>query len=44
MNQDRLNYLMMIYIHKERTIDLNEAMKEFIQRNTERKEKFGSYN
>ena len=44
MNQDRLNYLMMIYIHKERTIDLNEAMKEFIQRKTERKETFGSCN
>lgn len=33
MNQDRLNYLMMIYIHKERIIDLKGAMKEFIQRN-----------
>ena len=41
MNQERLNYLMMIYIHKERPIDLKGAMKEFIQRNTERKQTFG---
>lgn len=41
MNQDRLNYLMMIYVHKERPIDLKGAMEEFIQRNTERKETFG---
>ena len=41
VNQERLNYLMMIYIHKERPIDLKGAMKEFIQRNTERKQTFG---
>ena len=41
MNQDRLNYLMMIYIHKERTIDMKGAMEEFIQCNQERKETFG---
>ena len=41
MNQNRLNYLMMIYIHKERAIDLRTAMSEFIHRNTERKETFG---
>ena len=31
MNQERLNYLMMIYIHKERPTAFKGAMKEFIQ-------------
>ena len=39
-SQERLNYLMMIFIHKERPIDLKGAMEEFIQRNTERRETF----
>ena len=39
MNQERLNYLMMIYIHKERSIDLKGAMR--VQQNTERKQTFG---
>lgn len=40
MSQDRLNYLMLLYIHKGRTIDLKAAMTEFIQSNTERKKTF----
>lgn len=40
MKQDRLNHLMMLYIHKERKIDYDEAMKEFIC-NQERIQTFG---
>ena len=42
MNQDRLKYLMMIYVHIDRTIDLKEAMEEFIQRNTAKKNVWSS--
>lgn len=38
MKQDRLNHLLMIYIHKERDVDIKAAMKEFIQCNRERME------
>ena len=41
MKQDRLNHLLMIYIHKERDVDIKAAMKEFIQCNRERMELFG---
>ena len=43
MSQERLNYLMMIYVHKERAIDIKQALAEFIQRNMERKETFGAH-
>ena len=30
MKQERLNHLIMVYIHKDRKIDFKEAMKEFV--------------
>ena len=41
MRQDRLNHLMMIYIHKDKTIDIQEAMDDFILLNNERMKIFG---
>ena len=41
MKQERLNYLMMIYIHQDRKIDTEEAMNEFILYNSERIRVFG---
>ena len=41
MKQERLNHLMMIYIHQDRKIDLEEAMNEFILFNSERIRVFG---
>ena len=41
MTQNRLNYLMLLYIHKDRCIDLKTAITEFIQSNSERKHTFG---
>ena len=31
------NFLMLLYIHKDKTIDLRAAMTEFIEKNTERR-------
>ena len=42
MNQDRLNHLMILHIHKEREINITEAMSEFVLRNIERKTLFGA--
>lgn len=39
MSQNRLNYLMLLYIHKDRTIDMRTAMREFIN-NSERRQIF----
>lgn len=41
MKQERLNHLMMIYIHQDRKIDIEEAMNEFILSNSERARVFG---
>ena len=41
MKQERLNHLMMLYIHKDRKIDMNQAVKEFILCNEDRKFVFG---
>ena len=41
MKQERLNHLMMIYIHQDRKIDTEEAMNEFILFNSERMRVFG---
>ena len=41
MKQGRLNHLMMLYIHKDRKIDIIKAMKEFVQCNDERLRMFG---
>ena len=41
MKQDRLNYLMMLYIHKDLKIDYMEVMKEFILSHLSRVETFG---
>ena len=41
MTQNRLNYLMLLYIHKDRCIDLKTAITEFIQSNSEGKHIFG---
>ena len=35
MKKERVNNLMMLYIHKDRKIDIAEAMREFISRNSE---------
>lgn len=43
MKQDRLNHLMMIYIHKDRKIDIIKAMREFVQCNDERLRVFGKF-
>ena len=40
MNQDRLNHLMLLYIHKDYTIDRKAALTEFILSNSERKKIF----
>ncbi len=41
MKQERLNHLMMIYIHQDRKIDIEEAMDKFVLFNDERKRVFG---
>ena len=41
MKQDRLNHLMMIYIHKDKAINIEEAMDDFIVFNNERMQVFG---
>ena len=41
MKQDRLNHLMTIYIHKDRVIDIEEAMDVFILFNSEHMQIFG---
>ena len=41
MKQNRLNHLMIIYIHKDRKIDTEKAMDEFISLNSERIQVFG---
>ena len=41
MKQERLNHLMMIYIHKDRKIDIEESMNDFILFNNERMQIFG---
>ena len=41
MKQERLNHLMMIYIHQDKKIDIEEAMNEFILLNDERIRVFG---
>ena len=41
MKQNRLNHLMMIYIHKNRIIDIEKAMDEFISLNSEYMQVFG---
>ena len=41
MKQERLNHLMMIYIHKDKKIDFTEAMKEFVLSKDNRLGKFG---
>ena len=41
MKQDRLNHLMMIYIHKDKAINIEEAMDDFIVLNNERMQVFG---
>ena len=40
MNQDRLNHLMLLYIHKDYTIDQKATLTEFILSNSERKKIF----
>ena len=42
MRQDRLNHLMMLYIHKDRKVSITDAMKEFVLSNDERKCIFGN--
>ena len=42
MRQDRLNHLMMLYIHKNRNVSITDAMKEFVLSNDERKCIFGN--
>ena len=41
MRHDRLNHLMMLYIHKDREVNIIHAMKEFVLCNDERKSIFG---
>ena len=41
MKQDRLNHLMMIYIHKDKAINIEEAMDDFIVLDNERMQVFG---
>ena len=43
MKQDRLNQLMMLYIHKDRNVDIIKAMQEFVQYNDERLRVFGKF-
>ena len=43
MKQDRLNHLLMLYIHKDRKIDIIKAMQEFVQANSERLHVFGKF-
>ena len=40
MRQDRLNHLMMLYIHKNRNVSITDAMKEFVLSNDEYLETF----
>ena len=42
MRQERLNHLMMLYIHKDRKVNVTDAMKEFALCNDERKCVFGN--
>ena len=42
MSQNRLNYLMILSIHKDRPINIEEAMSEFIRIKGERIDTFGS--
>ena len=44
MKQDRLNHLVMIYIHKDKTIDIEEVMDDFFLLNNERMQIFGKPN
>lgn len=43
MKQDRLNHFMMLYIHKDRKVDIIKAMREFVQFNDERLHVFGKF-
>ena len=43
MTQERLNNLMIIYIHRDWKINYVEAMEEFISRNEYRQEVFGTF-
>ena len=43
MKQERLNHLMMLYIHKDKTIDFNEAMREFVIYKDNRRDIFGNF-
>ena len=42
LRQDKLNHLMMLYIHKERNVSITDAMKEFVLSNDKRKCIFGN--
>ena len=42
MKQERLNHLMMIYIHQDRKINIKQTMSEFISCNKERIQTFGA--
>ena len=41
MKQERLNHLMIMYIHKDREIDIGAAVTEFIQFKPARRATFG---
>lgn len=42
MKQERLNNLMIIHIHRDREINIMEAISEFVARNSERIKLFGA--
>ena len=42
MTQERLNNLMILHIHRDREVNLMEAVFEFVSRNNERVKVFGA--